>query len=158
MNNIKTSMNNIKTYSLFNEEIVPGDRDKIAIKSIKLATDSNMSDAKEFPSFKDAAYYFWTLSNKYSDAYYELEWQDGNKLDGVIDLEPRSFWSPTSKEAVNHEIRDIFKGPNPIGWHVATFNYNISHSDSSSVDPAWKKEATDVIKLYSLKDETEDKK
>lgn len=55
---------------------------------------------------------------KYSDAVYEVEFQDGETLDGTIDLEPKSFWDSKN---------------NPLTWHLNTFWGNVSKASASPI-------------------------
>lgn len=142
-------MKNLTTYESFLNE---AENEKIAVKSIKLSPNNDMSDAKTFSSFKDANNHFWSKVKNFSDLCYEIEWQDGYEINGSIDLEPRSFWRVDSKEPVNREMKDILKGENPIGWHLATFNSNVAVSDSGAISAEQKDNAKKLIDKYSLTD------
>ena len=120
---------------------------KISVKEIQLDGGRDITDkAKKFSSWADAANYFYTLKGKkYSDAAYKIEFEDGEIIEGSIDLEPSTFWNPKDK----HQD----KGINPVGWHIKTFYGNLSKAtgmDAKLYGPEAMKQAKKIVDGYML--------
>ena len=109
---------------------------KIPIKSVTLESNSGVlvSDASVSKA-NEALYYFWKR-NKHSDVYYDITFEDGETLEGSIDLEPHSF-----HEDHKHNI---------LTWHINTFWNNVAKSDYSYIPKEDKEEAIKLVNNYRL--------
>jgi ribosomal protein L24 len=78
----------------------------------------------------------WLLDNKdFSDLNYNIEFEDGETLGGVIDCEPRDFF-----DNVN----------NPLTRHLNTFWGNVAKSNGKFVGLEAAQQAKDLIEKYDL--------
>jgi hypothetical protein len=110
---------------------------KIPIKSVTLTTYDGGVIVKDASVAKanEALYYFWKRQAG-SDAYYFITFDDGETLEGSIDLEPHSF-----HEDHKHNI---------LTWHINTFWNNFANSDYSYISKEDKEDAKRLIENYRL--------
>lgn len=83
------------------------ENDKIPLREIHLTT----KDDNQLPLYKEGkAYSAWSgadlfvkgLIGKFSDVYYKAIWQDGETLEGSVDLEPKDFYEGKEEILSSH--------------------------------------------------------
>lgn len=116
--------------------------EKIKIKEITLSTYDHSVFAKNLPSFEKAneVIYFVWKSGKYSNVRYKLEYQDGETIEGVIDIEPKEFHAPHKN--------------NILSWHLKTYWGNVAKSSALPYLPQkFIDEAKELVSKYAFYDE-----
>ena len=94
-------------------------------------------DTNSMSSANMALYGIWKRQN-WSDVFYEITFEDGEKIEGSIDLEPHSFHK-------GHEN-------NILTWHINTFWNNIANTNApyiSKDDKIFAKKIVENYKLYA---------
>lgn len=115
--------------------------EKIKVKEITLSTYDNSVFAKNIASFAKAneVIYFVWKSGKYSNVRYKLEYQDGETIEGVIDIEPKEFHAPHKN--------------NILSWHLKTYWGNVAKSSPLPYLPqSYIDEAKELITKYAFDD------
>ncbi len=115
--------------------------EKIKIKEITLSTYDNSVFAKNLLSFEKAneVIYFVWKSGKYSNVRYKLEYQDGETIEGVIDIEPKEFHAPHKN--------------NILSWHLKTYWGNVAKSSALPYLPQkFIDEAKELVAKYAFDD------
>jgi hypothetical protein len=110
---------------------------KIDASFVRLeTTDGNkITEQTSIPKADEALYYFWKI-DKYSDVVYKITFEDGETLEGIIDLEPKEF----------HEGHKF----NILTWHINTFWNNVARSNRSYISQSNKDEAKRLVDNYNL--------
>lgn len=106
-------------------------------------TENGLIPVKSIVVNKSRPYSNWDEANKalrwmidqqvWSNAPYDIEFEDGEAVDGTIDLEPKSFWDGKNE---------------PLTWHLNTFWGNVSKQTPSAIID---KESIDFAKNLTSK-------
>jgi hypothetical protein len=106
--------------------------DNIILKSIDggVFVDTNSMDKAN-----ESLYGIWKRGN-WSDVFYVITFEDGEKIEGSIDLEPRSFHKP-------HKYKILT-------WHINTFWKNVARTNAPYIPEEEKKFAKNIVENYKL--------
>jgi len=94
-------------------------------------------DTPSMVQANEVLYGIWN-SNKYSDVYYDITFEDGKEISGSIDLEPHSFHKGHEKKILT--------------WHLLTFYNNLAKLSSLNYiyGETTVEDAKDLVKNYKL--------
>jgi hypothetical protein len=95
-------------------------------------------DTPSMAQANEVLYGIWN-SNKYSDVYYDITFEDGKEISGSIDLEPHSFHKGHEKKILT--------------WHLLTYYNNVAKISSLDYIGDVKEHietAKDLVKNYKL--------
>lgn len=111
---------------------------KTRAKSVKLTTTDGrvFFDGKNITDADEAIYFVWKR-DKYSDVLYDIVFEDGHKLSGSIDLEPKSFHAPHKK--------------NILSFHLNTYWNNVAKTKLPYIPKEFVESASNLVENYDLK-------
>lgn len=134
----------VKTETVIEEETISDKAvGKIPLREILLTTkDDNLrplyKEGKAYSAWSGADLFVKGLIGKFSDVYYKLIWNDGETIEGSVDLEPVDFY--TGKE-------------NILSGHVTTYFTNLSKIQPNEI---YSRKAIEkagrILKQYQLQE------
>jgi len=90
----------------------PKQVEKIQVREVRLTTKESDSqplykEGKAYSAFSGADLFVKGLVGKFSDVYYKVIWQDGESIEGSVDLEPVDFYEG-NEEILSSHIQNYF--------------------------------------------------